>query len=165
MDYSCSSLNEFNPSAANRPTVAIYSLPESTALPSASSTRQSLKNTRQSLCLGTQCIGKAFFAEYDECQEVLDKEKQSSRRRVTETTSLPSVCQPGLGKDTVSGVPMSGSLPSALYDTQQSKLLCRVPEPLHSAKNLYRCPCLGSLPSAMVLTLGKAPLCRVHSAK
>jgi hypothetical protein len=50
---------------------------------------------------------------------------------------------------------MSGSLPSATCGTRQSMPLCRVPETLHSAKNLYRCPGLGSLPSAMVLTLGK----------
>jgi hypothetical protein len=56
--------------------------------------------------------------------------------------------------------PMSGTLPSAWDGTRQSVLLCRVPEPLHSAKNLYRCPGLGSLPSAMVLTLGKAPYTR-----
>jgi hypothetical protein len=52
--------------------------------------------------LGTQCIGKTFFVEYffraldkdfAECQEVLGKEKQPSRRRVTETVSLPSVCR------------------------------------------------------------------------
>jgi hypothetical protein len=61
---------------------------------------------------------------------------------------------------------MSGTLSSAWYGTRQSVLLCRVPESLHLAKNLYRCPGLGCLPSAMVLTLGKAPLCRVlHSAK
>jgi hypothetical protein len=63
--------------------------------------------------IGTQCIGKAFFAEYffraldkdfAECQEVLDKEKQPSRRRVTETASLPSV----------------------LGDTRQRSYLCRV---------------------------------------
>jgi hypothetical protein len=58
-------------------------------------------------------------------------------------------------------VPMPASLSSALYDTRQSVPLCRVPGPLHSAKNLYRCPGLGSLSSAMVLTLGKVPLCRV----
>jgi hypothetical protein len=56
-------------------------------------------------------------------------------------------------------VPMSGSLPSARFGTRRT--LCRVPETLHSAKNLYRYPGLGSLPSAMVLTLGKEPLCRV----
>jgi hypothetical protein len=61
---------------------------------------------------------------------------------------------------------MSGTLPSASCGTRQSVLLCRVLEPLHSAKNLYRCQGLGSLPSAMVLTLGKEVLCRVlHSAK
>jgi hypothetical protein len=73
---------------------------------------------------------------------------------------LLSVCRPALGKESISGVPMSGSLPSALYGTRQSVLLCRVSESLHSAKNLYQCPGLGSLPSAMVLTLGKVPLCR-----
>jgi hypothetical protein len=55
-------------------------------------------------------------------------------------------------------VPMSGSLPSALYGTRQSVPLCRVPGPLHSAKNLYRCPGLGSLPSARATTLGKEPI-------
>jgi hypothetical protein len=34
-------------------------------------------------------------------------------------------------------VPMSGSLPSALYGTWQSVPLCRVLGPLHSIKNLY----------------------------
>jgi hypothetical protein len=93
---------------------------------------------------------------------------------------LPSVCPAALGKESIFAechlghsaknppgrVLMSGSLSSAAYGTQQSVPLCRVPETLHSAKNLYRCPCLGSLLSAMVLTLGKEPLCRVlHSAK
>jgi hypothetical protein len=34
---------------------------------------------------------RALVKDFAECQEVLDKEKQSSRRRVTETTSLTSV--------------------------------------------------------------------------
>jgi hypothetical protein len=55
---------------------------------------------------------------------------------------LPSVCWPALGKESISGVPMLGFLPSALYDTRQSVLLCRVPEPLHSL------PESGTLPSA-----------------
>jgi hypothetical protein len=173
------------------------SLPESTALPSAWSTRQSLKTlgrvfaecrTRQR-GLGTQCIGKAFFAEYffsgtrQRLCQVLGSTRQRKaavtvpsdgdgvfveclRWHSTKVTPLSSVCRPALDKESVSGVPMSGSLLSALYDTRQSELLCRVPKPLHSAKNLYRCPGLGSLTSAMVLTLGKAPLCRVlHSTK
>jgi hypothetical protein len=79
---------------------------------------------------------------------------------------LPSVYLIALGKESARGVPMSGTLPSAGYSTRQSVLLCRVPEPLHSAKNLYWCPGLGSLASAMVLTLRKEVLCRVlHSAK
>jgi hypothetical protein len=79
---------------------------------------------------------------------------------------LSSVCLTALDKEPARVVPMSGTLPSAWYGTRQSVLLCRVPKPLHSAKNLYRCPGLGSLPSAMALTLSKAPLCRVsHSAK
>jgi hypothetical protein len=58
---------------------------------------------------------RALDKDFVECQEVLGKEKQPSRRRVTETASLPSVCRPALGKESASGVPMSGSLPSALY--------------------------------------------------
>jgi hypothetical protein len=100
------------------------------------------------------------------CLTALGKEKQPLRRLVTETESLPSICLTALGKESARGVPMSGTLPSAWYGTRQSMLLCRVSEPLHSAKNLYRCLGLGSLSSAMTLTLGKAPLCRVlHSTK
>jgi hypothetical protein len=58
-------------------------------------------------------------------------------------------------KDPPGRVLMSGSLPSATCSTRQSVPLCRVPQTLHSAKNLYRCPGLGSLPSVRVLTLGK----------
>jgi hypothetical protein len=110
----------------------------------------------------------------------LDKEKQPSRRWVTETASLPSVlgdtrqssylCRVSAGQHSAKN-PSAGSLCQVLCrvlldGTRQRRPLCRVSEPLHSAKNLYRCPGLGSLPSAMVLTLGKAPLCRVcHSAK
>jgi hypothetical protein len=56
---------------------------------------------------------------FAECQRALGKEKQSLRRRVTETVSLPSV--PG--------------------DTRQRSYLCRVSAREHSAKNQ-------SLPSA-----------------
>jgi hypothetical protein len=81
--------------------------------------------------------------------------KKSHRHdaRVTETASLPSVlgdtrqrsylCRQTLGKESVSGSPC--------------QVLCRVSGPLHSAKNLYRCPGLCSLLNAMVLTLGKVP--------
>jgi hypothetical protein len=99
---------------------------------------------------------------------------------VTETASLPSVCQAALGKESIFAechlghsaksppgrVPMSGSLPSAMCGTRQSVPLCRVSATLHSAKSLNRCPGLCSLSSVMTLTLGKAPLYRVlHLAK
>jgi hypothetical protein len=58
-----------------------WSLPESTALPSARSTRQR--------GLVTQYIGKAFFAEY--FLSDTRQKKQPLRRRVTETETLPSV--------------------------------------------------------------------------
>jgi hypothetical protein len=48
---------------------------------------------------------------------------------------LPSVCQPTLSKESVSGVPISGSLPSVLGDTRQRSYLCRVSAGQHSAKN------------------------------
>jgi hypothetical protein len=117
---------------------------------------------------------------FAECQTALGKEKQSLRRRVTETASLSSVVGQTLGKESIFAechlghsaktppewVPMSGSLPSVLGGTRQSVLLCQVLGILHSTKNLYRCPGLGSLPSAMAWTLGKEPLCRVlHMAK
>jgi hypothetical protein len=130
--------------------------------------------------LGTQCIGKALFAEYffsgtRQCQGAFGKEKQPLRRRVTETASLPSVpgdtwqrsylCRVSARQHSTKNppgrVPMSDSLPSATCGARQSVPLCRVPATLYSTKYLYRCPGLGSLPSAMALTLGKEPLCRV----
>jgi hypothetical protein len=126
--------------------------------------------------LGTQCMGKAFFAEY--FFSGTRQRKAAVTALVTEAVlSVPGdtrqrsyLCRVSVrqhsAKNPPERVPMSGSLSSAWYDTRQSVLLCRVPETLHSAKNLYRCPDLGSLPSAMALTIGKAPLCRVlHSAK
>jgi hypothetical protein len=166
-------------------------LPESQALPSARSTRQRLCRVSHSAKKARHTVHRqsllcrVLFLEHSakrfaECPRALGKENQPLRRRVTETAALPSVCLETLGKGSTfvechlghstnnpSGrVPMSGSLPSARSGTRQSVLLCRVPETLHSTKNLCQCPGLGSLPSVMALTLGKAPLCRVlHSAK
>jgi hypothetical protein len=144
----------------------LRSLPESQALPSARSTRQSPKNTRQKLCRVSHSAKKArhtvhrrsllcrvLFLEHSEKrfaerQRALGKEKQPLRRRVTETAALLSV--PG--------------------DTRQRSYLCRVSARQHSAKAL-------SLPSATCDTRqrtrqGGSPcqvLCRVsetlHSAK
>jgi hypothetical protein len=153
-------------------------------LPSAQSTRQSLKNTRQRLCRVSHSAKKARHTvhrqsllcrvlflghsakRFAECQTTLNKEKQLLRQRVTETASLPSVLGDTRSvrhstKNPPERVPMSGSLPSAWHGTRQSVLLYQVSRTLHSAKNLYKCPGLGSLLSAMVWTLGKAPLCRV----
>jgi hypothetical protein len=111
-------------------------------------------------------FSRALDKDFAECREVLGKEKQPSRRGVTETTSLPSVLGDTRQKSypcRVSGGQHSAKNPSAGSPCQ---VLCRMLEPLHSAKNLYRCPGLGSLSSAMVLTLCKVSLCRVsHSAK
>jgi hypothetical protein len=128
--------------------------------------------------LGIQCIGKAVFAEYFFSGTRQRKAAVTATgdgdgvfaecptRHSANKLTLSSVCLTALDKESTRGVPLSDTLSSACYGTRQSVVLCQVPEPLHSAKNLYRCPCLGSLPSAMVLTLDKAPLCRVsHSAK
>jgi hypothetical protein len=151
-------------------------LPESTVLPSAWSTRQSLKNTRQSLCRVSHSAKRArhtvhrqsllcrvlFLRHlaklFTECQRALGKEKQSLRRRVTETASLPSVFLTALGKESARGVPMSGTLSSAWYGTRQSVffakcqshytrqrtytgaqllVLCRVSWFWHSAKRCF----------------------------
>jgi hypothetical protein len=145
------------------PSFHIYSLPETSALPSVRSTRQSLKNTRQRR-LGKQCIGKAFFVEY------FFSGTRQRKAAVTATgwrrRHLYRVSRMTLGKGNFFAechlehsaknppgrVPMSGSLPSAMYGTRQSVPLCRVSETLHSANNLYRCPGLSSLPS---VALGK----------
>jgi hypothetical protein len=102
-------------------------------LPSARSTRQSLcrvshsaKRARhtvhwQSLLCRVLFLGHSA-KRFAECQEVLGKEKQPSRHRVTETTSLPSVAG----------------------DTRQRSYLCRVFAEQHSAKNpLAGCRCFG----------------------
>jgi hypothetical protein len=108
-----------------------HPLPESQALPSARSTRQSLKNTRQRLCRVSHSTKKARHTvhrqnllcrvlflghsakRFAECQRALGKEKQPLRRRVTETAALPSV---------------SG-------DTRQKSYLCRVSARQHSAND------------------------------
>jgi hypothetical protein len=103
---------------------------------------------------------------FAECQGALGKEKQPLRRRMMETTSLLSV--PGDTRQRSYLCRVSAWQHSSKNPPEGSpcQVLCRVPVPLNSVKNLYRCPGLGSLPSAMSLTLGKAPLCRVsHSAK
>jgi hypothetical protein len=137
---------------------------------------------RQSLLCRVLFLGHSA-KRFAECQTALGKEKQSLRRWVTETASLPSV--PGdtrqrsylcrvptrqhSAKNPPERVPMSGSLPSAWHGTRQSVFFCRVLRTLHSAKNLYRCPGLGSLPSAWHGTRQSVLLCRVsmtlHSAK
>jgi hypothetical protein len=137
-------------------------------LPSVRSTRQSLKNTRQSLCRVSHSVKRARHTvhrqsllcrvlflghsakRFAECQGVLGKEKQSLRRRVTETASLPSVTR----------------------DTRQRSYLCRVSAGQHSAKNLpagphvrYFAKCFvwrstkrASLSSVRATTLGKEPI-------
>jgi hypothetical protein len=106
---------------------------------------------------------------FAECQRALGQRKaavtamgdgdgvfaECPRRHSAKEFTLPSVCLTSLNKESARRVPPSDTLSSAWYGTRQSVVLCRVPEPLHSAKNLYRCPGLGSSPSAMVLTLGK----------
>jgi hypothetical protein len=98
--------------------------------------------------LDEQYIGKDFFAE---CLLI------HSAKKLLFAECLPAITRQRIRQR----VPLSGSLPSAARGSRQSLPLCRVSDPPHSAKNLYRCPGLGSLPSAMTLTLGKPPLCRV----
>jgi hypothetical protein len=92
---------------------------------------------RQSLLCRVLFLGHSanLFAE---CQRALGKEKRPLRRRVTETAALPSV--PGdtrqrsylcrvssrqhSAKNPPERVPMSGSLPSVLCGTRQSRPLC-----------------------------------------
>jgi hypothetical protein len=144
------------------------------------STRQSLKNTRQSLCRvshsakrarhtvhGQSLLCRVLFLghsvkRFAECQRALGKEKQPLRRRVTETASLPSV----------------------LGDTRQRQLLCRVfpntlgkeftslPSdylPALGKGSTSGVPMLGTVPSALYGTRQSVLLCRVseplHSAK
>jgi hypothetical protein len=103
----------------------------------------------------------ALDKDFAECQSVLGKEKQSSRCWGDGDGAFAE-CLPTSTRQRIhQRVPLSGSLPSALYDTRQSVPLCRVRGPQHSVKKLYRCLGFASLPSAMALTLGKAPLCRV----
>jgi hypothetical protein len=65
-------------------------------------------------------FSQALVKDFTECHEVLGKEKQLSRRRVTETASLLSV----------------------LSDTRQTSYLCRVSAGQHSVKNPpARSPC------------------------
>jgi hypothetical protein len=67
---------------------------------------------RQSLLWQVLFIGHSA-KRFVECQGALDKEKRPLRRRVTETTSLPSV----------------------MDDTRQRSYICRVSSQKHSTKN------------------------------
>jgi hypothetical protein len=159
-------------------------LSESASLLSVWSTRQSLENTRRRLCRVLHSAKKArrtvhrqrllcrvlFIGHsakmFVKCRKVLGKEKLLSRWLVTATEPLPNVRRTSTRQKDRQRAPLPVALPSALGDTRQRLLLCRAPRPQHSAKRLYRCPCVPSLLSAMTWTLGKIPLCRVlHSAK
>jgi hypothetical protein len=80
------------------------------------------------------------------------------RWRSTKITSLPYARQTSTRKRDHQWAPSSVPLPSALGDTRQILLLCRVPTTQHLAKKLYRCSVVPSLSFAMTLTLGKIPL-------
>jgi hypothetical protein len=107
-----------------------------------------------------QCIVKAVFVEHffsDTRQRGLPSAREHSARKAAVTATsdgdrvfaecpkrhsakeftLPSVYLTTLGKESARRAPLSDTLPSAWYGTQQSVVLCRVLEPLHSAKNLY----------------------------
>jgi hypothetical protein len=137
-------------------------------LPSVTLGKESSANSTSATASLSSTFYRAVDKYFTKCHSVLEKEKPSSRRLVTETTPLPSVLGDTRQKITFTECPptctwqrvhqrgpLSVLLSSALRDTRQSLLLCRVPGPQHSAKNLYRCPGIPSLPSAMALTLGK----------
>jgi hypothetical protein len=137
-------------------------LPETSALPSARSTRQSLKNTRQRFCRVWHSAKKArqtvhrqsllcrvlFLGHstkrFAECQGALGKEKQPLRRQVTETASLPSV----------------------MDDTRQRSYLCRVSSQKQRARQVGS-PCQ-ALCRVFCAALGKADLfaeCQRHNTR
>jgi hypothetical protein len=131
--------------------------------------KESSANNTSAMASLPSTFYRALGKDFAECHSVLDKEKRSSRRRVTETAPLQSVlgdtrqrsylfveCLPARTQQRVhQRGPLSGSLPSALGDTRQNLFICRVSRPQHSAKKLYWCPSVASLSSAMALTLGK----------
>jgi hypothetical protein len=160
------------------------------SLPSVTLGKESSANSTSTTASLPSTFYRALDKDFAKCQSVLGKEKRSSRRRVTETAPLPSVlvdtrqrsylfveclpartrqrsylfagCLPARTRQRVhQRGPLSHSLPSALGDTRQNLLLCRVSGPQHSVKKLYRCLGVASLPSAMALPLGKEVLCRV----
>jgi hypothetical protein len=91
-------------------------------------------------------FSRALGKDFAECQEVLGKEKQPSRRRVTETASLPSV----------------------LGDTRQRSYLYRVSVGQHSAKNPSAESSCQVLCRVLCMTLGKASFfaeCQSHCTR
>jgi hypothetical protein len=80
---------------------------------------------------------------------------ESIRRHSTKAPSLPSACRTSSRQREQQRAPLLVPLLSALEGTRQMFPLCRVLGPQHSAKKLYRFPCVPSLPSAMALILGK----------
>jgi hypothetical protein len=112
---------------------------------------------------------QALDKDFAECQSVLDKEKRSSRHRVTETTPLSSVLGDTRQRSYLCRVPpntLDKEVTSLLSVYRRAlgqgstngslcQVLCRVSGPQQLAKKLYRCPGIGYLPSVMALTLGK----------
>jgi hypothetical protein len=102
--------------------------------------KESSTNSTSAMASLPSTFYRALGKDFAECQSVLDKEKWSSRRRVTETTPLSSV----------------------LGDTRQRSYLCRV-SPRTLGKEVTSLPSVSSLHSATRSTSGarRQILCRV----
>jgi hypothetical protein len=107
-------------------------------LPSVTLGKESSTNSTSATASLPSTFYRALDKDFVECQSVLGKEKQPSRRLVKETGPLPSVLLACTRQRVCQRGPLSSSLSSALGVTRQSLLLYRVSGPQHSAKKLYR---------------------------
>jgi hypothetical protein len=131
------------------------SLPESTSLPPE---KHSAKRARRTVHRQSLLCRVLFSGTWHRLCQVSGstRQRKAASRRWGDGDGVFAECLPTSTQQRIrQRVPLSASLPSALCGTRQSLSLCRVPQPPHSAKKLYRCPGTGTLPSAMALTLGK----------
>jgi hypothetical protein len=144
------------------------------ALPSVTLGKERSANCTSAAVSLPSTFCRALGKEFAECLLPLDKEKSPSRRQVTVTDPLPSVCYRGPRQRRVQWAPPPVPVPRALIDTRQRRTLCRVssgsalgkesssgslcqslcrvPWQQHSAKMALPVPRFPSLPSAIVST-------------
>jgi hypothetical protein len=115
------------------------------ALPSVTLDKERSANCTSSTTSLPSTFCRALGKEFAECHLTLGKEKSPSRRQVTVTDPLPSVCYHGPRQRRLQWAPPPVPVPRALVGTRQRRLLCRVSSGLALGKESSSGPLCQSL--------------------